>query len=233
MHAPWKESYGKPSQCIEKQRHHFADKYVSSQRYVFPGVMYRCESRTLKKTEHWRTDAFKLWCWRRLLRIPWTARRSNESISRKSVLNIHWKDWRWNSNTLATWCEEPTHWDRFWCWESLMAKGEEEDDRGQDGWMALPTQWAWVWASSRRSWRTEEPGTLPSMESQRVGHGLATEQQQQQRQSPSPLAGRLMPSIVLSQLHLQTSFYPLWKAALLFNLLDSLRNTPAPQFTAC
>ena len=66
MHAPWKESYGKPSQCIEKQRHHFADKYVSSQRYVFPGVMYRCESRTLKKTEHWRTDAFKLWCWRSL-----------------------------------------------------------------------------------------------------------------------------------------------------------------------
>ena len=63
------------------------------------------------KVEHWRIDAFELWCWRRLLRVPWTARRSNQSILKKSVLNIHWKDWcwSWNSNTLATWCEELTH----------------------------------------------------------------------------------------------------------------------------
>ena len=62
-------------------------------------------------TEHQKIDAFELWCWRRLLRVPWTARRSNQSIIRKSVLNIHWKDWcwSWNSNTLATWCEELTH----------------------------------------------------------------------------------------------------------------------------
>ena len=70
---------------------------------VFPVVMYGCESWTIKKAEHWRTHAFELWCWRRLLRVPWTARRFN-----KSVLNDHWKDWcwSWNSNTLATWCEE-------------------------------------------------------------------------------------------------------------------------------
>ena len=82
---------------------------------VFPVVMYGCESWTIKKAEHRRIDAFELWCWRRLLRVPWTARRSNQSMPvLKSVLNIHWKDWcwSWNSNTLATWCEELTHWKR-------------------------------------------------------------------------------------------------------------------------
>ena len=71
---------------------------------VFLVVMYGCESWTIKKAEHWRTDALELWCWRRLLRVPWTARRSNQSIQMKSVLNVHWKDWcwNWNSSTLAT-----------------------------------------------------------------------------------------------------------------------------------
>ena len=70
---------------------------------------------------------------------------------RKSTLNIHWKDWclSWSSNTLATWCEEPTLWKRPWCSERLRARGER-DDRGRDGWMASPTQWTWVWASSGR-----------------------------------------------------------------------------------
>ena len=79
---------------------------------VFPVVMYRCESWTIKKVEHWRIDAFELWCWRRLLRVPWTARRWNQSILRKSTLKIHWKDWccSWSSSSLATRCEEPTHW---------------------------------------------------------------------------------------------------------------------------
>ena len=78
---------------------------------VFPVVMYGCESWTIKKAERQRIDASELWCWRRLLRVPWTARRSNQSIQRKSVLNIHWKDWcwSWNSNTLATWYKELTH----------------------------------------------------------------------------------------------------------------------------
>ena len=84
--------------------------------------------------------------------------------SRKSVLNIHWKDWcwSWNSNTLPTWCEEPTHWKRHWCWEKLKTGGEG-DDRGWDGGMALPTQWKWIWANSGRWWRTGEPGILLSM----------------------------------------------------------------------
>ena len=80
---------------------------------IFPVVMYGCDSWTIKKAERGNVDACQLWWWRRLLRVPWTARRSNQSILKQSVLNIHWKDWcwRWNFSTL-TWCEEPTHWKR-------------------------------------------------------------------------------------------------------------------------
>ena len=117
----------------------------------FPVVMYRCESWTIKKTGHWRTDAFKLWCWRRLLRVPWTARRSNQSILKRISPDYSLKDWcwSWSSSTLATWYEEPTHWKRPWCWEGLKAGGEG-DDRGWDGWMTTPTQWTWVWANPQR-----------------------------------------------------------------------------------
>ena len=76
---------------------------------VFPVVVHGCESWTIKKAECWRIDGFELQCWRRLLRVPGTARRSNQSILKKSTLNLHWKDWCWSSNTLITWCEEPTH----------------------------------------------------------------------------------------------------------------------------
>ena len=103
---------------------------------VFPVVMYGCESWTVEKSESWKIDAFELWCWRRLLRVPWTARRSNQSILKRSVLGVHWKDWcwSWNSNTLATSCEELTHRKRPWCWEGSGA-GEEGGDRGWDpGW---------------------------------------------------------------------------------------------------
>ena len=79
MLTPWKKSYDQPRQHIKKQRHYFVNKGPSSQGYVFPVVMYRCENWTIKKAEH-RIDAFELWCWRRLLRVPWTARRSNNSI---------------------------------------------------------------------------------------------------------------------------------------------------------
>ena len=93
---------------------------------VFPIIMYGCESWTIEKAKHWRMDAFELWCWRRLLRVPWTARRSSQSIL-KSILNIHWKIWCWSSSTLATWCKELTHWKRPWCLERL--KAGEGDDR--------------------------------------------------------------------------------------------------------
>ena len=143
---------------------------------VFPVLMYGCESWTIKKAEHRRIDAFELWCWRRLLRVPWTAKRSNQSILKEISLNILWKDccWSYNSTTMATWCEELTHWKRPWCWERLKVGGEG-DNRGWGGWMASPTRWTWVWVGSGSWWWTGKPGVLQSMGSQRVGHDWATE----------------------------------------------------------
>ena len=142
---------------------------------VFPVVVYGCESWTIKKAEHWRIDAFELWCWGRLLRVPWTARRSNQSILKEISPEYSWKDWcwSWNSNILATWCEELTHLKRPWCWEIL--KVGEGDDRGWDGWMTSLTQWTWVWVNSGNWWCTGRPGVLQSMGLQRVGHDWATE----------------------------------------------------------
>ena len=95
---------------------------------------------------------------------------------RKSVLNIHWKVWcwSWNSNTLATWYEGLTHLKRPWCWKRLKVGGEG-DDRRWDGWMASPTRWTWVWASSRIWWWTGKTGVLQSTGSQRAGHDWVTE----------------------------------------------------------
>ena len=78
--APWKKSYDQPGQHIKKQRHYFTNNVHLVKAMVFPVVMYGCESWTIKKVEHWRIDTFELWCWRRLLRVPWTARRSNQAI---------------------------------------------------------------------------------------------------------------------------------------------------------
>ena len=142
---------------------------------VFPMVMYGCESWTVKKAKHRRIDAFELWCWRRLLRVPWTARRSNQSILKEISPGISLEGcWSWNSSTLATSCEELTHWKRLWCWEGLGAGGEE-DDRGWDGWMAWLTRWTWVSVNSGSWWWTGRPGMLQFMGSQTVGHNWATE----------------------------------------------------------
>ena len=134
---------------------------------VFPVVMYGCESWTIKKTEHRRIDAFELWCWR-LLRVTWTARRSNQSILKETSpgCSLDWC-WSWNSNTLTTWCEELTHWKRLWCWERFRAG--EGGDRRWDSWMVSPTQWTWVWTNSVRQWRTGKPGV-------RAVHGTAKSQ---------------------------------------------------------
>ena len=109
------------------------------QSYGSPVVMYGCESWTIKKAEYWRTDAFKLWCWKRFLRVPWIARRSSQSILKEISPGYSLEGWwSWNPNTLATWCEELTHLKRPWCWERLKVGGEGAD-RGWDGWMASPT----------------------------------------------------------------------------------------------
>ena len=133
MLAPWKKSYDQPWQHVKKQRHYFADKGLVKA-MVFPLVMYGYESWTARKAEHQKINAFELWCWRRLLRVPWTARRSSQSIL-PSVLSI-WKDWccSWNSNTLATWCKELTHWKRPWCRKDWRRKEKGMTQDEMVGW---------------------------------------------------------------------------------------------------
>ena len=138
--------------------------------------MYGYESWIIKKAEHQRIDALELWCWRRLLRVPWTTRRSKQSILKEIIpeyslerltlkLKFQYFDYlMWRI----------THWKRPWCWERLKARGQE-DSRGWDCWMESPTWWTWVWASSRSWWWTGKPDMLQSMGSQRVRHDWATE----------------------------------------------------------
>ena len=143
---------------------------------VFPVVMYGCESWTIKKAEWGRIDAFELWCWRRLLRVPWTARRPNQSILKEISPEylLEGLMLKLQLQYFGTWCDELTHLKRPWCWEGLEAGGEG-DDRGWDGWMASLSQWTWVWVDSRSWWWTGRPGMLRSMGSQRVRHDWATE----------------------------------------------------------
>ena len=147
---------------------------------VFPVVIYGCVSWTIKKAECRKTDAFELWCWRRLLRVPWTARRSNQSILKEISpgcsleglmlkLKLQYfgqpdsKNWltRKDSDAGKDWRQEK--------------KKKLSHNRGWNGWMASPTQWTWVWASSGSWWWTGRPGVLQSMGSKRAGHDWATE----------------------------------------------------------
>ena len=173
--APWKESYDQPRQHIKKQRHYFANKGPSSQSYGFSSShvwIWELEYKESWAPKNW---CFELWCWRRLLRVPWTARRSNQPILQEisPEYSLERLCWSKNSNTLATWCEELTHLKRPWCWERLKAGGEG-NDRGYV-WMASPTPWTWVWVNSGSWWWTGRPGMLQSMGSRRVGHDWVTE----------------------------------------------------------
>ena len=141
--------------------------------------MYRYESWTINKIEHWRAEAFELWCWRRLLRVPWTARRSN-----KSILNEINSEYSLEGLMIKLKLRYFGH--QMWGADSsektlMLGKIEgrrRRDDRGWDSWMALPTQWTWVWASSGKWWRIEKPGMLQSMGAQRVICNWVTEEQQ-------------------------------------------------------
>ena len=141
---------------------------------VFPVVTYGCESMTIIKAEHWRVDAFKLRCWRKLFESLGLQGDQTSQSWRKPVLNIHRKNWCWSLNTLATWCKELTHWKRPWCWERLKVGGEG-DNRGWDGWMASLAQWTWVWVGSGSWWWTGRPGVLQSKRLQRVRYNWVTE----------------------------------------------------------
>ena len=132
----------------------------------------------IKKTEYQRIDVCHLQCWRRHLRVPWTARRSNSQSSRKAILNIHWKEWcwSWRSNILAIWCEELTHQERTRCWERLRAGGEE-GDRGWDRWLDGITDYMnmslsnlWEMVNDREAWHAAIHGL------QKVWNDFSTEQ---------------------------------------------------------
>ena len=139
---------------------------------VFPVVMYGCESWTIKKAEHWRIDVFELWCWRRLLRVPWTAMRSNQSVLKEisSEYSLEVLTHQYFGHLMR----------RTDSLEKTLMLGKIEgrrggDDRGWEGWMASPTRWTWIWASSRIWWWTGKACVLQSMGSQRVGHTWVTE----------------------------------------------------------
>ena len=139
-------------------------------------ILYGCESWTIKKAECWRIDAFELWCWRRLLRVPSTARKSDQSILKETNPEYSLERLLLKLQYFGHLMQRADSLERPWSWERWRTGGEG-DNRGLDGWMASPTQWTWVWASSRR-WRTGKSGVLQSMVSQRVGHNWPSEQQQ-------------------------------------------------------
>ena len=168
--APWKKIYEQPRQYI-KNRHYFANKGPSSQGYGFSSSHVWMWELVYK--ESW---VLKNWCFwtvvlEKTLESPLDCKEIRPVHPGRSVLGVYWKDWywSWNSNTLTTWCEEPTHLKRPWCWERLKAGGKG-DDWGRGDWMASSTRWIWVWVSSGSWWWTGKPGVLQSMGSQRVRH---------------------------------------------------------------
>ena len=138
--------------------------------------MYGCENWTVKKAECQRIDAFELWCWRRLLGVPWTVRRSNQSILKETSPGISLEGMMLKLK-LQYYGHLLRRVDSLE--KTLMlggiGAGGEGDDRGWDGWMASPTRWTWVWVNSGRWWRTGRPGVLWFMGSQRVRHDWASE----------------------------------------------------------
>ena len=131
---------------------------------VFPVVMYGCESWTIKKAECWRIDTVELWCCRRLLRVPWTARRSNQSILKdiSSECSLEWMMLKLKFPYFGYLMGRAESFKMTQCWERLKARGEE-DVKGWHVWMASPTQWTWVWVNSGSWWWTGKPGVLQSV----------------------------------------------------------------------
>ena len=165
-----------PRHHFKKQRHYFATKIHLIKAMVFPVVMYGCESWTIKKAEHQRTDSFELCHWGRLLRVPWISRRSNQSILKEIspeylleglVLQLKFQYFghvMWRTDSL----------EKSWYWGRLNTE-REGNERGWDGWMTPPTWWTWIWAISGSWWWTGMPGVLQSMASQRFRHYWVTE----------------------------------------------------------
>ena len=143
--------------------------------------MYRCEIWIIKKAEHLRTDDVKLWCWRRISRVPCTTRRSNQLIPKDINPEYSLEGLMLKLKLKVQYFGHLMG--RADSLEKTLILGKTEGrrrrgDREWDSWMASPTQWIWVWANSGRQWRTGKTGMLQSMGLQRVRHDLETEQQQ-------------------------------------------------------
>ena len=145
---------------------------------VFPVVTYGCESWTTKKAEHWRIDAFELWCWRRLLRVPWAVKRSNQSILKEinPEYSLEGMMLKLKLPYFGHWWEELTHWKRPWCWES---EGRRRRGRQRMRWLdGIMDSVDMSMSKLGRWWRAEKLSMLWSMRSPRIKRNLATEQQQ-------------------------------------------------------
>ena len=133
------------------------------------GVMYWCESWTIKKAECWRIDAFELWCWKRFLRVPWTSGRSNQSILKETSpeYSLEGQMLKGKLQYFGHLLRKTDSLEKTLMLARLKA-GREWEDRGWDSWRASPARWTWVWASSGSWWWTRKPGVLQFMGSQRV-----------------------------------------------------------------
>ena len=140
---------------------------------VFPVVMYGCESWTVKKVECWRIGAFELWCWRRLLRFPWTSRRSNQSIL-KEIRPGCWLMLKLKLQYFGHLMRRVDSLEKT-LMLGVIGAGGEGDDRGCEGWMASLTRWTWIWVNSRSWWWIGRPGVLEFMGSERVRNDWVTE----------------------------------------------------------
>ena len=143
---------------------------------VFPVAMYGCEIWTIKKAERWGIDAFELWCWRRLLRVPRTARRFNQSILKEisPEYSLEGLILKLKLQYFGHLMRRTDSFEKTLMLGNIEGKGEG-DDRGWDVWMASLTRWTWVWVNSRSWWWSGKPGVLQSMRLQRVRHDWATE----------------------------------------------------------
>ena len=144
---------------------------------VSPVVKSGFESWTIKMAESQIIDAFELWCWRRLLRVLWTARRSNQSILKEINSEYSLERPMLKLQYFGHLMQRADPLEKTLMLEKIEGRGEG-DDRGWDVWMASQTQWTWVWANSGRLWETRRPGMLQSMGLQRVRLDSVTEQQQ-------------------------------------------------------
>ena len=184
---------------------------------VFPVVMYGCESWTVKKAECWRTDAFELWCWRRLFRVRWTTRRSNQSILKEISPGISLEGMMLKL--------KPQYFGYLMrrvdsLEKTLMLGGiggwRRRSDRGWDGWMASLARWTWVWVNSGSWWWTGRPGVLRFIGLQRVGHDWATELNSSLRMQINSQEYIPWPSTLSSAIQ---SVYAIWQVILLCSLI--------------